>query len=665
MNKNYSSNTEQTEKGPVQRQSPTFRSLSDAWFLAIILLILLFISFVSEAQTYPSSFSHVLITNGISSPTNMEFAPDGRLFVAQQNGQLRVIKNGVLLTKPFISLNVDQSGERGLLGIAFHPSFNSNHYIYLYYTLSSGANNRVSRFTASGDTVVPGSEVLVLDFDPLAIATNHNGGTIHFGPDGKLYVAMGDNANNNHAQNLSTYHGKLLRINSDGTIPTGNPFTTGSAQQKRIWSYGLRNPFTFCFQPGTGKLFINDVGEFDWEEINDATTGGRNFGWSNEEGVSGNPSYTDPVYAYAHGTGVGIGCAITGGTFFNPASTIYPSSYTGKYFFLEYCQKWIDMLTFNGTTWTRSNFASNLPGHPVAITTGPDGNLYFLSRDNSALYKIVYTTSNTFEPLADSYVRSGTNANTNYGTSTLLQARKAANTSNNDQRIYLRFSLANIGTSIGNAKLRLYGNMNASTPPSVNVDVRNSNNLTWQENTLTYNNMPAPQSTVYGTKTISGTTAQYYEWDLTTLIQLRKNAGATSVTLVLRCSTNVSANFVKFNSKEAASNKPQLIITSSSDFAASENDYLKPASGLPDNTSADNTVTIFPNPAADQITLQLVSEQENSILKIVDLNGRLCREEFINPGDNIISTKNLLNGIYTLTVESKEGTIRKKLQIIK
>jgi glucose/arabinose dehydrogenase len=101
---------------------------------------------------------------------------------------------------------------------------------------------------------------------------------MHFGKDGKLYVAIGENANGSHAQNLDTYHGKFLRINKDGSVPDGNPFVTGSEQKKRVWSYGLRNPYTFSIQDGTGRIFINDVGQVTWEEINDATEGGLNFG---------------------------------------------------------------------------------------------------------------------------------------------------------------------------------------------------------------------------------------------------------------------------------------------------------------------------------------------------------------------------------------------------
>jgi len=338
--------------------------------------------------------SQVLVANGISNPTVMAFAPDGRLFVAQQTGALRVIENGVLLSTPFITLTVNSSGERGLLGIAFDPAFNTNHFIYLYYTLSSGANNRISRFTANGNVAVPNSEVVVLNLDPLSSATNHNGGNLQFGLDGKLYVGVGENANPPNSQNLDTYLGKILRINSDGSVPTGNPFTSGSAQRQRVWEYGMRNPYTLAIQPGTGRIFVNDVGQDTWEEVNDCTVGGGNYGWPNAEGISSNPDYVNPIYTYQHGTGIGFGCAITGGTFFNPSSTNYPAQYIGRYFFLDYCNNWIDMLTLSGNTATRTNFASFIAGSPVCMLTGPDGNLYFLSRTNSAVYKISFTASN-------------------------------------------------------------------------------------------------------------------------------------------------------------------------------------------------------------------------------------------------------------------------------
>ena len=354
----------------------------------LVFLFSFFILNSSIAQTFPTGFSQVLVANTISNPTVMAFSPDGRIFVAQQNGALRVIKNGILLTQPFITLSVNSSGERGLLGIAFDPNFSTNNFIYLYYTLSSAANNRISRFTASGDTVVPGSEVVVLNLDPLSTATNHNGGTMQFAPDGTLYVGVGENANSANAQNLDTYHGKILRINSNGTVPAGNPYTSGSAQRMRVWEHGMRNPYTLTFQPVTAKLFVNDVGQNTWEEINNCTQSGGNYGWPNVEGFGTNPAYRNPVYVYGHGSGSGLGCAITGGTFFNPTSTNYPAQYIGKYFYHDYCGNWIDYI--NPADSTRSTFGSSIAGFPVGIVTGPDGNLYFLSRTNSAVYKIVY-----------------------------------------------------------------------------------------------------------------------------------------------------------------------------------------------------------------------------------------------------------------------------------
>jgi glucose/arabinose dehydrogenase len=179
---------------------------------------------VTLAATLPSGFSETLVAGGLSSPTAMDFAPDGRLFVCLQGGQLRVIKNGALLPTPFVTLTVNSDGERGLLGVAFDPNFATNNFVYLYYTSSSPAiHNRVSRFTANGDVAVAGSELVLLDLENLG-ATNHNGGAIHFGPDGKLYVAVGENAEPSNSQTLTNRLGKVLRINSDGTIPSDNPF---------------------------------------------------------------------------------------------------------------------------------------------------------------------------------------------------------------------------------------------------------------------------------------------------------------------------------------------------------------------------------------------------------------------------------------------------------
>jgi glucose/arabinose dehydrogenase len=361
--------------------------------ITISLLLISGFLFSAAAATLPSGFVETTYASGLSSPTAMEFAPDGRLFVCLQAGNLRVIKNGVLLPTPFVSLTVDSAGERGLLGIAFDPNFATNNFVYVYYTVpgtGSGtpAHNRVSRFTANGDVAVAGSEFIVLDLDNLSGAGNHNGGAIHFGPDGKLYIAVGENANRANSQTLANLLGKVLRINAtDGTPPPDNPFFNTPGARKEIWALGLRNPFTFAFQPGTTRMFINDVGEVTWEEINDGIAG-SNYGWPITEGTTTDPRFRSPLFAYGHGNTSTTGCAIAGGAFYNPAIVQFPASYVGKYFFADLCTGWIRLLDPSNNT--AADFAAGISS-PVDLKVGADGSLYYLAIGSGAVFKVQYS----------------------------------------------------------------------------------------------------------------------------------------------------------------------------------------------------------------------------------------------------------------------------------
>ena len=361
-------------------------SVRAVWVIALLILLATQLS----AATLPTGFTETQIS-GISSPTAMEIAPDGRIFVCQQNGQLRVIKNGALLPTPFVTISVDPAGERGLLGVAFDPNFASNNFIYVYYTVStSPRHNRVSRFNANGDVGVANSEFILLELDNLTTATNHNGGAIHFGPDGKLYVAVGENATSSNAQSFNNMLGKILRINADGSIPTDNPFfNTTSGNNRSIWALGLRNPFTFTFQPGTGRMFINDVGQNTWEEINDGIAG-SNYGWPTTEGATSNPAFRSPLFSYGHGTGPTTGCAIAGGAFYNPTTVNFPSSYVGKYFFADLCSGWIR--TFDPANGNAAAFASGI-GQPVDLKVTSDGSLYYLSIGASSVFRVLFTNT--------------------------------------------------------------------------------------------------------------------------------------------------------------------------------------------------------------------------------------------------------------------------------
>jgi glucose/arabinose dehydrogenase len=339
----------------------------------------------APAATLPSGFTETLVANGLSSPTAMQFAPDGRLFVCEQGGRLRVIKNGALLPAPFVTVTVSSVGERGLLGVAFDPNFSANHFVYVYYTATTPAvHNRISRFTANGDVASAGSEVAIFDLDNLSGATNHNGGALAFGSDRKLYAAVGENANGANSQSMDNVLGKILRLNADGTIPTDNPFyASATGRNRAIWALGLRNPFTFAFNPVSGALFINDVGQSTWEEINDGAAG-ANYGWPTTEGPTTDPRFNSPRYAYNH---TGGACAITGGAFYVPMTTQFPSDYVRDYFFADYCGGWIKKLDPSDNSVT--TFATGIPS-PVDLKVSDAGSLYYLAIGSGSVYRVDY-----------------------------------------------------------------------------------------------------------------------------------------------------------------------------------------------------------------------------------------------------------------------------------
>ena len=375
----------------VRGMEPTRRLLSVVLlaFCVGALMLLLLGGRAVGAAALPEGFGQTQVVAGLKSPTAMAFAPDGRLFVTEQGGTVRVVKDGRLLPTPFLRVSTDSRGERGLLGIAFDPGFGvSNNYVYVYYTARTPrVHNRVSRFTAAGDVAVGGSERQIFNLDNLGTATNHNGGAIHFGRDGMLYVAVGDGAWKDRAQGLDSPFGKMLRINRNGGIPRDNPYYRNPnvrGKDKAIWARGLRNPYSFAVQPGTGQMFINDVGQKRWEEINRGARG-ANYGWPRYEGPESNRLYAPPIFAYRHGASATTGCAITGGAFYNPPVANFPARYSGDYFFADFCGGWIRVR--DAATGGVAPFASNLQ-HPVDLQTGPDGALYVLERGSGSVLAI-------------------------------------------------------------------------------------------------------------------------------------------------------------------------------------------------------------------------------------------------------------------------------------
>ena len=361
--------------------------------------------------TVPAGFSESVAASGISNATAMAFAPDGKLFVAEQAGVLQVWEDNVQVSADFLAnepISTTDFFERGLLGIAFDPNYAVNRYVYLYYTTTEADNhNRVSRFTsdANGLLALAGSEHIIMELDPHS-AGNHNGGAIHFGTDGMLYIAVGDNASGGNAQSLANRHGKMLRIDvhvddfpmdsgQNYGIPADNPTAfpgiagSTSGVNQSIWAVGLRNPFTFAVQPGTGRLFINDVGQNTWEEIDEGASG-ANYGWPFTEGdfnPATFPNFTQPFYTYDHGGAQPNGCSIAGGAFYDPAAAVYPAQYHGDYFFADYCEGRIWSVDL--TTKAVTEFASGI-NRPVDLKVGDDGALYYLARNSQTVMRIQF-----------------------------------------------------------------------------------------------------------------------------------------------------------------------------------------------------------------------------------------------------------------------------------
>jgi glucose/arabinose dehydrogenase len=374
-------------------------------FLAGLLAILVLWRPASGATPVRDGFQDSQVATGLQSPTAMEFAPDGRLFVAEIGGTIRVIENDTLLPDPFVTIpGVDDRGGRGVQGLTFHPNFGegtNEDYVYVHYTQDGPgeepSHNRIVRFTANGNVAAEADGIgeSVFELDDLGVSTKHNGGHIHFGNDGKLYIPVGDNKRDRFepildTMKLTNLFGKVLRINADGSIPTNNPFygaTTG--RNRAIYARGFRNPFSFAVEPAPGnKIYINDVGEQTWEEINRLKRG-ANYGWPRYEGPEGTARFEKPVFAYKHDSlprtpSATSGCAITGGTFYYPpadASTPFPATtYQGDYFFADFCNGWIRRLEADGERVRP--FASGA-SFPVDLKVGPDGGLYYLEQGGS------------------------------------------------------------------------------------------------------------------------------------------------------------------------------------------------------------------------------------------------------------------------------------------
>ncbi len=331
---------------------------------------------VSGPVQIADGFQLSTVATGLSGAVAMEIAPDGRIFICEQGGSLRVVKDGQLLEKPFVTIPVEMNWERGLIGVTVAPGFPADPHVYFVYVIDQPfTHHRISRFRADGDTAVPESEEILFQGDDQSqfggnVPAGHQGGGIHFGPDGKLYIGLGEQTAGTLSQRMDALQGKILRLNSDGSIPDDNPFLgETSGKYQAIWATGCRNPFTFAFSP-SGEMLINDVGG-SFEEINRGLAG-ANYGWPGvEHGPTDKAGITGPIHVYPQSS-------INGGDFCS-ASSSWAEPYAGKYFFADFVQGWVKYIDPQDPK-TAHPFLAGVR-RPVDLRFAPDGSLYVLLRN--------------------------------------------------------------------------------------------------------------------------------------------------------------------------------------------------------------------------------------------------------------------------------------------
>jgi len=340
----------------------------------------------------PNAYMWQPIVTGLTRPVDLKADGSGRLFVIEKHGRIRILQNGQLSPDPFLDITDrvnDKNNEMGLLGLAFHPDYSQNGYFYVNYT-GMGGDTFISRFHANGNSADAGSELNLLHIKQPS--PNHNGGALAFGPDGYLYAGLGDGGSagepNSNGQNINALLGKILRIDVDSkepyVVPADNPFGN------EILYYGFRNPWRLSFDKANGDLYIGDVGQGDWEEIDFVPVGsppGMNFGWNYYEGnheykppSTGDSELWFPVAEYSHAEG---GCSVTGGYVYRGSMP----EWNGIYLYGDYCTGNIWGLIHSGDQW-QSQLLFDTKMLITSFGQDENGEVYMLSDDGN-VYKLV------------------------------------------------------------------------------------------------------------------------------------------------------------------------------------------------------------------------------------------------------------------------------------
>ncbi|MFQ5951330.1 MAG: PQQ-dependent sugar dehydrogenase [Candidatus Geothermarchaeales archaeon] len=332
--------------------------------VVVVGLLLAFLLLPGQEKPPPRDVSVEVVAEGLEIPWSLAFSPDGRLFVTERPGRVRVAESGVLVEQPLLIVDVAAEGEGGLLGMALHPDFSENGYVYLYHTYRDGENlwNRVQRYREDGSGLIRDAVIL----ESIPGSSVHNGGRLKFGPDDKLYVTTGDASQPDLAQDLNSLAGKILRLNPDGSIPDDNPFP-GSP----VYSYGHRNPQGLDWQQGTGLLFEAEHGPIGHDEVN-MIEPGKNYGWPLAVGQTGDPRFAEPLFETGAGTLAPSGISFYHGDLLPWRGVLFVAS-------LRASRLQMLFLSGDGSPAVDSNEAlfQGVYGRLRDVVQGPDGFLYF------------------------------------------------------------------------------------------------------------------------------------------------------------------------------------------------------------------------------------------------------------------------------------------------
>lgn len=599
----------------------------------LLACLLILCSFVLALQS--QSFNLETYATGFNGPVDITNADDDRLFVVEQGGRIKIIDgNGTTLSTPFLNVASLSSsgGERGLLGLAFHPDFAENGYFFVNYTDNSG-DTRVVRYSVSPDdpnVADPGSAVNIITINQTQ--SNHNGGCIKFGPDGYLYIGMGDGGGAgdvpNNAQNPNLLLGKMLRIDIDNglpyTIPADNPFVEDASVRDEIWAIGLRNPWRFSFDRVLGNLWIGDVGQNAFEEIDFQpadSPGGENYGWRcyeadapyNLNNCGDSSEYTFPVYTIVQTSGGP--CSITGGFVYRGAD--YPGL-VGKYICADFCSGDFFFVEPDGSGGFTGIELGEFPYSISAFGEDAEGELYCLNYGGQVLRV-------TFDACAG------------FGTQAVVERGACAGQTNGSVTI----------------------NISGGTPPytfapDLNLDQLGAGTYTLEitdanacstETSFTINELSLPEATVsVDGNTLSAIGSFFgYQW----LLNGTEIPGATSSTYVATEDGSYAVFVTASNGCTNTSNAVDVMVSTLGNIPALE------------------ALQITPNPFQDVINLTLRVEQPTDFqLAILTLDGQLLQQRTLTATgltSERIDLKELPAGTYYFRLSTKEGVVVRRV----